>query len=170
MGRHYHYVPGTFYRADDRSGFPVRNTRTRKQWNNLIVAEDLWEPRQPQDLVKGVRDKQSVPDARPLTPPIWDGPLYFTVADYAPPKSRVLTLQGLAGMTPGDTIGIVQDDGTIYRTLLVGLNYPLDQIVLEFGTKLAVPAGNEVVDYRQGLYSRNPFILDQSILGGSDEI
>ena len=68
MGRDRHYVPGSFYRVDDRTGFPTRSYRTRKEWNNLIVSERVWEARQPQDFVKGVKDDQTVPQARPLSP------------------------------------------------------------------------------------------------------
>lgn len=60
-----HYVPGDFYRIDDRSGFKVRAKRTEKEWTGLIVAENLWEPRQPQDFVTGIPDNQTVPDPRP---------------------------------------------------------------------------------------------------------
>src|SRR4051812_30721467 len=60
-----HYVPGSFYRICDRTGFKYRADRTRKEWNNLIVYERVWEERQPQDYVRGVQDNQTVPQPRP---------------------------------------------------------------------------------------------------------
>lgn len=63
-----HYVPGDFYRIDDRTGFKVRASRTRKEWTGNIVAAERWERRQPQDFVTGVRDDQSVLDPRPRQP------------------------------------------------------------------------------------------------------
>ena len=49
-----HYVPGTFYRICDMTGFKVRSFRTKKQWNNIIVRDQSWEARQPQDFVQAV--------------------------------------------------------------------------------------------------------------------
>lgn len=60
-----HYVPGDFYRLDDRSGFKVRAKKMRKEWTALIVEDRLWEARPAQDFVKGVFDDQTVPEARP---------------------------------------------------------------------------------------------------------
>jgi len=63
-----HYVPGSFYRIDDRTGFKRRAYRTRKEWTGLIVDRQVWEARQPQDFVKGVFDDQTVPQPRPRSP------------------------------------------------------------------------------------------------------
>lgn len=49
----------------DYSGFKVFAKDCRMTWDGFLVRKDLWEPRQPQDFVKGVKDKQSVPIARP---------------------------------------------------------------------------------------------------------
>lgn len=58
------YRPGGFYRLCDITGFKVRAERTKKQWNNYIVREKSWEPRNAQDFVRGRRDDQTVPDPR----------------------------------------------------------------------------------------------------------
>jgi hypothetical protein len=60
-----HYVPGSFYRICDITGFKVRAERTRKMWSGTIRRIASWEARQPQDFVKGVKDDQAVPDPRP---------------------------------------------------------------------------------------------------------
>lgn len=60
-----HYVPGDFYRICDMTGFKVRANRTKEMWFGTIRRSQSWEPRQPQDFVRGRPDKQSVPDARP---------------------------------------------------------------------------------------------------------
>lgn len=60
-----HYVPGDFYRIDDKTGFKVRANRTRKEWTNMIVRDQSFEYRQPQDFVRGVIDDQNVPEPRP---------------------------------------------------------------------------------------------------------
>jgi len=60
-----HYVPGTFYRICDRTGFKTRAYRTRKEWNGKIVRDQSWESRQPQDFVRGRKDDMKVPEPRP---------------------------------------------------------------------------------------------------------
>ena len=49
----------------DRTGFKVKASDTKREWNNLIVREQSWETRQPQDFVRGRGDRQSVPHPRP---------------------------------------------------------------------------------------------------------
>lgn len=62
-------VPGDFFRVCDRSGFRVLASQTAKEWNNLIVFVKFYEPRQPQDLLRGIPDNMTVPDPRPKTDP-----------------------------------------------------------------------------------------------------
>lgn len=68
MGRERFYKPGSFYRIDDRTGFAFRAEYTQMEWTGLIVSKRVWEPRQPQDFVRGVNDDQTVPYARPRSP------------------------------------------------------------------------------------------------------
>lgn len=78
------YRKGDFLRIDDRSGFRVLASRTKQEWTGRIVDRKLWEPRQPQDFVKGVRDQQAVPQPRPRqVPPTFIGtqPSFFVYND-----------------------------------------------------------------------------------------
>lgn len=61
------YIPGNHWKICDQCGFKKRNSQTRKMWDGKVVCADTcWEPRHPQDyMVKGVKDNQSVKDARP---------------------------------------------------------------------------------------------------------
>lgn len=59
------FKKGQFNRIDDRSGFKVKADRTRQEWTGMIVAEESWEPRNSQDFVRGIPDKQSVENPRP---------------------------------------------------------------------------------------------------------
>lgn len=63
-GKPRRYKSGDHYIICDYSGFKVRRSEARKTWDGNLVRSDLWEPRQPQDLVRGTRDKISVQDAR----------------------------------------------------------------------------------------------------------
>lgn len=71
MGTERFYKPGSFYRICDRTGFATRAERTSTEWNNLIVRDDVYERRHPQDFVKGVQDNQTVPYARPRQPNVF---------------------------------------------------------------------------------------------------
>lgn len=59
------YRPGDHYVICDVCGFKLRSTETRLRWDKLRVCEKDWEPRHPQDFVRGKRDRQRVPNPRP---------------------------------------------------------------------------------------------------------
>lgn len=62
-------IHGEFFRQCDRSGFRVLSSQTRQEWTGAWVYSPLWEPRQPQDMVRGIKDQQNVEFARPKTEP-----------------------------------------------------------------------------------------------------
>ena len=72
--------PGDFLRIDDRSGFAVYASETRKEWNGAIVHRRSFEARHPQDFVRARADRQRVPDPRPRPPDVF----VVQVADLAP--------------------------------------------------------------------------------------
>jgi hypothetical protein len=144
MGRHGPYRPGSFYRVSDRTGFPTRAEETKKEWTGLLVEERVWEARQPQDLVRGVRDDQSVPEPRPVAPNTFVSALYFTLADDAPPQSYRVVLTYTIGISVGDSVGVILDDGSIFNTTVAG------------GDALLDTYGNQLFDtYGQPLYDTN---------------
>lgn len=60
------YKPGDWNIVCDRCGFKIKRSEAMETWDNLLVCKKDWEPRQPQEyMVRGVKDKQSVPMARP---------------------------------------------------------------------------------------------------------
>jgi hypothetical protein len=67
------YAPG--YQAGkwkvncDRCGFNFRNTDLRLEWTGLRVCTHCFEERHPQDMLRGVADRQAPPWARPEGPP-----------------------------------------------------------------------------------------------------
>lgn len=101
-----HYVPGDYYRIDDRSGFKVRAKRTRQEWTGFIVADNLWEIRQPQDFVKGVRDDQTVPLPRPRQPDTFielepNGARFWCYNNEGMRAPKFLVLQSTGAVDPG---------------------------------------------------------------------
>lgn len=59
------YKHGDYNVICDKTGFKVKFSETRKEWNGLRVWKEVWEPRHPQDFVRGRVDKMSVYDPRP---------------------------------------------------------------------------------------------------------
>lgn len=149
MGRKLHYRPGSFYRVDDRTGFPQRAERTRQEWNGLIVDEARWEPRQPQDLVKGVPDKQSVPDARPLGQNIYVGPISVQTTEAAVIGQTTIPVQTTFGFYQGAKVGCMTDfdNGTVFFTTIAspptGSN-----LVLAQGLPSSMASGNLITLYK----------------------
>jgi hypothetical protein len=49
----------------DRCGNKYKASQLRKEWDNFMVCSECWEPRQPQDFVRGRADQQVPPYSRP---------------------------------------------------------------------------------------------------------
>lgn len=64
----------------DRCGSKFKFSQLKLEWDGLYVctANGCWEPRQPQDYVKGVMDDMSVPVSRPDQPPVYLDDLIVT--------------------------------------------------------------------------------------------
>jgi hypothetical protein len=112
---------GSFYRVDDRTGFPTRAEKTRKEWNGLIVDDRVWEERHPQDLVKGVPDYQAVPDARSLAPNVFIGPTFIQLSAAAAVGASVLALPSLRGLSVGTPVSVMLDSGANFNTTVQAL-------------------------------------------------
>ena len=111
---------GSFWRSDDRSGFPQRAENTKQEWNGLIVDQSLWEIRQPQDFVRGVPDDQSVPDARSKLPEVWQGPIYTQLTAPITPGATFLPLLSTFGFAEDGAIGVMLDTGIFFNTTVSG--------------------------------------------------
>lgn len=64
-GRSDYYAHGQWNVICDVCGGKFKSNELRKRWDNLMVCSGDWEPRQPQDFVKGVADIQAPPWTRP---------------------------------------------------------------------------------------------------------
>ncbi len=71
MGQSDYYLHGDANAVCDRCGFKFKRSQLRREWTGLLVCgldgNQCWEPRHPQDRLKAVRDRQTVPNARPET-------------------------------------------------------------------------------------------------------
>jgi hypothetical protein len=96
MGRADYYKRGSWNVICDRCGFKYKAEDLRMEWDGLMVcAEKCWEPRQPQDFLRGIAD--------PIAPP-WtraQGQFTYTASAQTLPLPGVygsaLTLPGVAG-------------------------------------------------------------------------
>lgn len=57
-----------------RCGFTKYASEIRQEWTGLRVCSTCWDPRHPQDLVRGKADDQTVPHANPPS----DSPHFLT--------------------------------------------------------------------------------------------
>ncbi len=79
---------GVYNMICDRCGFKCKSTQIKREWTGLYVCDssvnDCWEPRQPQDFVRGIPDRQSVPVPRPdmnnSQPQYWPYPCIAGIA------------------------------------------------------------------------------------------
>lgn len=66
-GRANFYKPGTNNVECDRTGFKVKASDARHEWNGFFVRNESWEQRQPQDFLRGFPDQQQPEVSRPGT-------------------------------------------------------------------------------------------------------
>jgi hypothetical protein len=70
MGKSDHYKHGSWNVLCDRCGFKYKSEQLRREWTGARTCHGggtngCWEPRHPQDFVRGKKDKQSPPWVRP---------------------------------------------------------------------------------------------------------
>lgn len=76
---------GDYNAICDVCGRKFKFSRLRQKWDNTWACSADWEPRQPQDYLKGIMDNMSVPLSRP------DPPNLF-IQDEIVTESPVITL------------------------------------------------------------------------------
>lgn len=65
MGQADTYRHGDHNAICDSCGFKFKFSQLRKRWDGLYVCSKDWEPRHPQEMVRGIPDRQAVPVSRP---------------------------------------------------------------------------------------------------------
>lgn len=154
MGRKLHYKEGSYYVADDRTGFPQRAEETKREWTGLRVDQNVWEARQPQDLVKGVPDYQAVPDPRPLGPNVYAGPVAVQTSAAAVVGQTVIPVQTIAGFNNGDPVAVMLDSGVLFNATLAAPPSS-SGLTLSAGLPYTAASGNLVYDLADN--PTNPF-------------
>lgn len=67
MGRADYYASGQWNFICDQCGAKRKSKEMREQWDGLVVCKRCYDPRHPQDFVRGTEDDQTVPVNRPDT-------------------------------------------------------------------------------------------------------
>jgi hypothetical protein len=62
---------GDYNAICDVCGRKFKFSRLRQKWDNTWACSADWEPRQPQDYLKGIKDNMSVPLSRPDPPSLF---------------------------------------------------------------------------------------------------
>ncbi len=140
-----HYVGGDNYILDDLSGFKIRTSIAKRipggQTGNLYVAPQRYEVQQPQDLVKGVVDNQSVAIARPRQTNRFTVTA-ANVAAFSPRLSFYVTVDTLDGFAVGDFLQIMLDSGVNQKVVLISYA----GLVMRIGSVLQGNVGGTVGD------------------------
>lgn len=59
------YKSGSWNAICDRCGFRYKADKLKEEWTGLYVCKGCWEPRHPQDFLRGREEDTSVPFSRP---------------------------------------------------------------------------------------------------------
>ena len=79
---------GKYNAICDVCGFKFKETSLRKRWDGLMVCEQDWEQRHPQELLRPVPDQVKLPWTRP------EGRDQFIQPTYDPSILQVCTIDG----------------------------------------------------------------------------
>lgn len=100
------YRKGDHWLIDARTGFRIRRSDARKEYTGAIVHKDDWEPRHPQEFVRGKRDRQAVPEPRPEPIDTFNGPLVTELTAAAAAGARTIEVTRTARFAAGDRIAV----------------------------------------------------------------
>lgn len=139
------FKSGDFLRVDDRSGFTVYASQTKREWTNNIVDKGLWEPRHPQDLVKGRPDNQAVPEPRPPAAATYTGPSYYAMDDAALAGATVIPLESTTGLAATNRVSLILDNGNTHRTTIASVSAGVS-VTLNLAIPSKASSGNLLVN------------------------
>lgn len=117
----YNYKHGDYNVIDDRSGFKVKASETRREWTGSRVRASDWEARHPQDFVRAKGDIQRVPDPRPGATDKSTETATTLSADEATGQT-VLSVTATGGFEVGDPIVIHLDTNETHLSTIASFD------------------------------------------------
>jgi hypothetical protein len=140
------YVPGDHWRICDVCGFQYRASQTFKRWDGLITCSEDWEPRHPQDFVRGRKDRQNAPDPRSEQVDTFLGPLMTNVSAVASAGATTFSVDSSTRFLAADHIGVTLDTGNVERHVIQSIPSATSiEITAPLGGALSV--GAVVINY-----------------------
>lgn len=100
---------GDYNAICDVCGRKFKFSRLRQKWDNTWACEQDWEPRQPQDYLRGIPDNMSVPLSRPDPPPLF-------IQDMTVTESPIITLSFIKALLKSLVVS-VSSVATIIKAL-----------------------------------------------------
>lgn len=88
------------------------------QWNGMLVDLKNFEPRQPQDFVKGVPEDMRVSIPRPRPIDTFIGPLDTELAAAASAGDTTIEVLSTTRMAVNDRLSIMLEDGSTFLTTI----------------------------------------------------
>ncbi len=113
--------PGDFLRICDQSGFAVPASRTRKQWDNLIVDRKYFDEKHPQLTIRARRDDFAIKDARPRPIDVIVGALTTTVVTAANAGTTTIEVANSARFADNDKLNVVLRSKDVFRATVASI-------------------------------------------------
>lgn len=83
MGRADFWKKGQWKAVCDVCGLFYHSSDLKERWDGLMTCRQDWNPRQPQDFVRGIPDPQAIPWGRPdVPPPFVQNPVSLAITDF----------------------------------------------------------------------------------------
>lgn len=98
---------GDYNAICDVCGRKFKFSRLRQKWDNTWACEQDWEPRQPQDYLRGIPDNMSVPLSRPDPPALFLDELIADVVTSASILSFIINRVKLLAVSVISTASIL---------------------------------------------------------------
>lgn len=104
--------------VDDRTGFVHYASEMRREWNGFLVSRRIYERRNPQEQVRGLKDKQFVEDARPRGIDQFTGPLTTELDGAHTAGTQTINVTSSARFSGGDHLRIALDNREMFRAIV----------------------------------------------------
>lgn len=140
------YIAGDPWRICDRCGFRYRFSQTFRTWDGLYVCEADFETRHPQDFVRGRKDNQIAPNARPEPLDTVIGPLLTKISVAGVAGDTTINVESSVRFLAADHIGVMLDNSETEAHIVQSIP-TATSIELSAPIRGTVSIGNVVIDY-----------------------
>lgn len=137
--------PGHWIVECDRCGREIWSDEARKTWDGLLVCVEDWEPRHPQEMIKGRADRQSVPNPGSEPADAFTGNFSTPLTANAASGATSLTVSSTTNFVAGHRVMIMLNSGALHHTTIVSVDSAVG-LTITTGLAGAAASGNIVTD------------------------